>query len=46
MPKAEGKSFNFEGKEKIRADFLEAVPFDGREEYIRIDTTRYCESNY
>ncbi|OAA31690.1 7-cyano-7-deazaguanine reductase [Kosmotoga arenicorallina S304] len=41
MPEAEGKIFNFESKEKIRADFLEAVPFDGREEYVKIETEEF-----
>ncbi|HDL89711.1 MAG TPA: NADPH-dependent 7-cyano-7-deazaguanine reductase QueF [Thermodesulforhabdus norvegica] len=41
MPKAEGRVFNFEPKEAIRPDFLEPIPFEGREELIRIETEEF-----
>ena len=41
MPVAEGKRFPFEGEEKIRTDFLETIDFDGKEEYIKIETHEF-----
>ncbi len=41
MPKAEGKTFRFEGHESIRNDFLEAIDFDGKDEYIKIETDEF-----
>ncbi|MCS7174778.1 preQ(1) synthase [Pseudothermotoga sp.] len=41
MPKAEGRIFNFEGYEAIRTDFLETIEFDGKDEYIKIETDEF-----
>ncbi len=41
MPKAEGRVFPFEGKEKIRKDFLEVIDFEKTEEYIRTETNEF-----
>jgi len=41
MPKAEGKIFQFEGHESIRTDFLETIDFDGKDEYIKIETDEF-----
>ncbi|WP_448516391.1 preQ(1) synthase [Pseudothermotoga sp.] len=41
MPKAEGKTFQFEGQESIRTDFLETIDFDGKDEYIKIETDEF-----
>lgn len=41
MPEAEGKRFSFVGEEEIKADFLEAIPFDRKDEKIKIETHEF-----
>ena len=41
MPKAEGKTFQFEDHGSIRTDFLETIDFDGKDEYIKIETDEF-----
>ncbi len=41
MPQAEGRIFDFKGHDAIRTDFLEAIDFDGKDEYIRIETEEF-----
>ena len=41
MPQAEGKTFKFEGPEKIRPEFLEAFDFKGEGQRIEIVTNEF-----
>ncbi|PLV59486.1 preQ(1) synthase [Thermotoga sp. KOL6] len=41
MPKAEGRIFDFKGHDAIRTDFLETIDFDGKDEYIKIETDEF-----
>ena len=38
MAEAEGRTFDFDGPEKIRADFLETFDFESPEQYIKTET--------
>ncbi len=41
MPQAEGKIFEFESKEKIRADLLETFPYTGDDQLITYETSEF-----
>lgn len=38
MPKAEGKTFSFDGEDKIQTEILETFPFDSPNQYIKTET--------
>ena len=41
MPEPEGMTLDFKGQEAIRSDLLEAIPFEGRQQYIRSETEEF-----
>ncbi|MFC1616799.1 preQ(1) synthase [Candidatus Margulisiibacteriota bacterium] len=41
MAKADGKIFNFDPPEKIKADFLEVFPYKGEKQYITYKTKEF-----
>ena len=41
MAIAEGKSFEFDGPEAIRADFLETFEFQSKDQYIKTETSEF-----
>ncbi|MFP4391800.1 MAG: preQ(1) synthase [Desulfohalobiaceae bacterium] len=41
MPEAEGRIFEFKGQENIRPDFLETIPLEAPEQYIRTETQEF-----
>lgn len=41
MPQAEGMILPFEGKEKIRKDYLETIDFDGKPQLIAYSTDEF-----
>jgi 7-cyano-7-deazaguanine reductase len=41
MPVAEGKMFKFESEERIRADFLETIDYDGNPQEITYETGEF-----
>lgn len=41
MAIAEGKSFNFEPVENIKADYLEVFDFDSKNQYIKTETDEF-----
>ncbi|BDU50445.1 preQ(1) synthase [Haliovirga abyssi] len=41
MAVAEGKSFNFEPVENIKADYLEVFDFDSKNQYIKTETDEF-----
>jgi 7-cyano-7-deazaguanine reductase len=41
MPTAEGKSFEFQDEDSIRADFLETVDYDGNPQEITYETDEF-----
>ncbi|OHD67605.1 MAG: NADPH-dependent 7-cyano-7-deazaguanine reductase QueF [Spirochaetes bacterium RBG_16_49_21] len=41
MPVAEGKMFEFESEERIRADFLETIDYDGNPQEITYETGEF-----
>ncbi|MFH1226428.1 MAG: preQ(1) synthase [Planctomycetota bacterium] len=41
MPKAEGKIFKFDGADKIRPDFLEAIAYKGSKQLVRYTTREF-----
>ncbi len=41
MPTAEGRVFDFKGQEHIRPDFLETIPLDAPEQYIKTETLEF-----
>jgi 7-cyano-7-deazaguanine reductase len=41
MPTAEGKIFEFQDEESIRADFLETIDYDGNPQEVTYDTDEF-----
>ncbi|MFP4629260.1 MAG: preQ(1) synthase [Desulfohalobiaceae bacterium] len=41
MPEAEGRVFEFKGQEHIRPDFLQTIPLQAPEQYIRTETEEF-----
>lgn len=41
MPTAEGRVFDFKGQEHIRPDFLETIPLDAPDQYIKTETPEF-----
>lgn len=41
MPKSEGKIFSFDKPDKIRPDFLETIPYSGRQQYIQYTSREF-----
>src|SRR4030042_1027145 len=42
MPTAEGKTFEFQDEESIRADFLETIDYDGKPQEITYETDEFA----
>ncbi|MGM0423662.1 MAG: preQ(1) synthase [Thermodesulfobacteriota bacterium] len=41
MPEAEGMTFEFKGQEHIRPDFLQTIPLDAPQQYIKTQTKEF-----